>query len=79
MPPEGLYSTVRDAGPSGTAAEVLSGSNSRPDTDGSGRKFTKAVGTGWRAATADVQSEILSLWGMSRSLGSGLTDRIRSR
>ena len=74
VPPEGPYSAIRDTGPSGTVATVLSGANSNPDTDGSGRRLTKAIGTGWRAATADVQSEILSLWGMSRSPGSGLTD-----
>ncbi len=75
IPPEGAYKVVHDAGPSGTALRVLSGKNGSPDTDGSGRRLTKAVTTGWRkAAAGGVQSDILTIRGMARSLGSGLTD-----
>jgi hypothetical protein len=72
--PEGAYTVVHDAGPSGTALRVLSGKNGGGTTDGSGRRLTKAVSTGWRAAAGGVQSDVLTIRGMARSLGSGLTD-----
>jgi hypothetical protein len=72
--PGGEYKVVRDAGPSATTVRVLSGVNGSNATDGSGRRVTKAVSTGWRTAAGGVQSDILTIRGMAQSLGSGLTD-----
>jgi hypothetical protein len=59
-----------------TTARILAGVNHSTARDASGRALTKAVDTGWTpAAGADAPaSNILTLWGMARSLGSGETD-----
>jgi hypothetical protein len=72
--PGGKYEVVSDAGPSGTTARVLSGVNGGRATEGSGRRLTKAVSTGWQTAAGGVQSDIVTMRGMAQSLGSGLTD-----
>ncbi len=50
----------------GTAAKILSGSNGSDTADYWGRVFTKVVNTGWTTNTDwNVNSNILTLWGMS--------------
>jgi hypothetical protein len=52
----------------GTQAQILAGVNNSTDTDGNGRKLTKAVNTGWTSRTVDPRkliSDILSLWGIA--------------
>lgn len=68
------FTVVQDAGPSGTAAKILSGVNSNPNTDMSGRKYANDVNTGWSPASATTASDILTLWGMGNTLGSSQTD-----
>jgi len=68
------FTAVQDAGPTGTAASILSGTNSNPNSDQSGRAFSNDVNTGWTAATAGTASDILTLWGMGHTLGSSQTD-----
>ena len=59
-----------------TTARILSGTNSSTAVDFSKRPFSKAVDTGWTAAPVNgpLASDILTLWGMARSLGSPETD-----
>ena len=68
------FTAVQDAGPSGTAASILSGTNSNPNTDLSGRQYANDVNTGWLAETTGTASDILALWGMGHTLGSNQTD-----
>ncbi len=68
------YTAVRDKSPfAGTDVEILAGYN-QSARDGSGRPLSKAVDTGWEHGQGGRASDILSLWGMGRSLGSGETD-----
>jgi len=68
------FTAVRDEGPSGTVAAILSGTNNNPNADRSGRKYYNAVNTGWHARTSHTASDTLALWGMSYNLGSSQTD-----
>ncbi|MGD0234577.1 MAG: metallophosphoesterase [Syntrophorhabdales bacterium] len=68
------YTAVRDKSPfAGTDVKILAGYN-QSAKDGSGRPLNKAVDTGWERGQGGTASDILSLWGMGRSLGSGETD-----
>jgi hypothetical protein len=69
-----LFTSVKDTGPSGTAAAILSGFNNNPTADQSGRKYYNAVNTGWYNDTSRTASDILALWGMGYVLGSNQTD-----
>ncbi len=68
------YTTVQDTGPSGTVAKILSGTNTNPVVDLSGRNYYNDVNTGWLAAVRNTASDILTLWGMNSILGSDQTD-----
>jgi hypothetical protein len=68
------FTTVKDTGPSGTAAAILSGTCNNPNTDLSGRQYYNAVNTGWWTETSSIASDILALWGMGYTLGSSQTD-----
>lgn len=68
------YTGVKDIGPSGTVAQILSGTNTNPNTDRSARIYSNDVNTGWISETSGTASDVLVLWGMARNLGSGLTD-----
>jgi hypothetical protein len=58
----------------GTKAKILSGFNGSDTVDAFNRPFTKVVNTGWETNTDwDVNSNILTLWGMS-GLGTDETD-----
>jgi len=70
----GAFTVVQDAGPSGTTAAILSGTNSNPNTDPSGRKYYNDVTTGWYAESTQTASDVLVLWGMGHTLGSSQTD-----
>jgi hypothetical protein len=70
----GTFTVVQDAGPSGTTAAILGGTNSNPNTDPSGRKYYNDVTTGWYAESAQTASDVLVLWGMGHTLGSSQTD-----
>jgi hypothetical protein len=70
----GAFTVVQDAGPSGTTAAILSGTNSNPNTDPSGRKYYNDVTTGWYAESTGTASDVLVLWGMGYTLGSSQTD-----
>ena len=67
------YTNVQDSF-ANTTARILSGTNGSTTKDGSGRPLTKAVDTGWAYRRNDTASDILTLWGMASSLGSGQTD-----
>ena len=67
------YTVVQDSF-SGTTARILAGTNASTAKDASGRHLTNAVDTGWTPGTADIKSNILTLWGMAGSLGSDQTD-----
>ena len=59
-----------------TTAQILDGFNSSTATDGS-RPFTQAVDTGWTSRTevgGGLISDVLSLWGMQKSLESTETN-----
>lgn len=68
------YTTVQDKSSAGTAAKILGGTNGRVVTDGSNRPCSNAVNTGWASATRKTASDILTLLGMAKSLGSDQTD-----
>jgi len=68
------FSAVKDTGPSGTAAAILSGTSNNSNTDLSGRRYYNSLNTGWYAETSATASDILSLWGMGYVLGSNQTD-----
>jgi hypothetical protein len=68
------YTTVQDKSPAGTKARILAGINGRSETDGSNRPCSNAVNTGWASSTKHTVSDILTLSGMARNLGSDQTD-----
>ena len=68
-----FYTTVQD-NYAGTFAKILGGTNGNTAKTYDGRNLTKAVDTGWSDMTANLASNILTLWGMSSALGSDLTD-----
>jgi hypothetical protein len=74
--PEGESYTVVQQSFESTTARILAGVNRSTAKDGSGRALTKAVDTGWTSAigTDALASNIVTLWGMASSLGSGETD-----
>jgi hypothetical protein len=74
--PEGSPYTVVQQSFGGTTARILAGINRSTEKDASGRALTKAVDIGRTSATkADaLTSDILTLWGMGSSMGSGETD-----
>jgi len=67
------FTAVQDTSPGGTAARILAGTNGNSITDLSGRPFSTAVNTGWLAANRTA-SDILSLTGMTHTMGSPQTD-----
>lgn len=68
------YTIVQDKSPAGTEVKVLGGINGRSETDGSNRPCSNAVNTGWAFSTKRTASDILTLSGMARNLGSDRTD-----
>jgi hypothetical protein len=65
----------------GTTARILSGTNGDLETTDDGRPLSKAVDTGWTFKTLEtgkkhneIDSNILTLWGMADGLGSEETD-----
>jgi hypothetical protein len=67
------YNNVQD-NHDNTSARILGGFNASTGMDYSGRPFTKTVDTGWSHQTCATDSDILSLWGMTSTLGSEQTD-----
>jgi hypothetical protein len=70
------YSVVQDSFGT-TTAKILAGAYSNTAVDGSGRLLTQAIDTGWTSlqeAGGSLKSDVLSLWGMAKNLGSGQTD-----
>lgn len=57
-----------------TTAAILSGTNSSTGKDYRNRALTKTVDTGWTAATAGHASDKLTLWGMTDSLATNLSN-----
>jgi hypothetical protein len=72
--PGGSYTTVQDKSPVGTNAAILGGINGRTEKDGNDRFCSNAVNTAWAPATKRTSSDILTLFGMARSMGSDRTD-----
>lgn len=68
------YTAVQDKSPAGTKAAILSGINGRTERDGSNRPCSNAVTTGWASATKHTASDILTLSGMAKNMGSAQTD-----
>jgi hypothetical protein len=66
------YTVVQD-GFGKTSAKILSGTYNNKATDYNGRVLTQAVDMGWSPKTQDIDSDILTLWGMA-DLGTGQTD-----
>jgi hypothetical protein len=58
----------------GTAMHILNGINSLTGTAEGSRAEVDDVNTGWAARTAQIASDILTVWGMNNTLGSGVTD-----
>ena len=75
VPQGGSYTVVEDRF-EGTTAKILGGINGSTATVFDGRPLTKTVDTGWTPDTrCDIlASNILTLWGMEKSLGSDETD-----
>jgi hypothetical protein len=67
------YDNVQDSHDR-TSARILGGFNGSTGMDYSGRPFTKTVDTGWAHRTCATDSDVLSLWGMTGTLGSEQTD-----
>jgi hypothetical protein len=67
------YDNVQDSHDH-TFARILGGFNGSTGMDYSGRPFTKTVDTGWARRTCATDSDVLSLWGMTGTLGSEQTD-----
>lgn len=67
------YTVVQDSF-GNTSAKILSGTYGNKAADYQGRIFTQTVNTGWSAQTAGTYSNILTLWGMTNTLGSTQTD-----
>lgn len=57
-----------------TTVRILSGINGSTTKDINNRSFTKTVDTGWTDRTAETASDILTLWGMTDSLGTDFSD-----
>jgi hypothetical protein len=72
--PGDSYTAVKDKSPAGTKATILGGINGRAEKDGSNRSCSNAVSTGWRSATKRTASDIFTLLGMARTMGSVQTD-----
>ena len=68
------YTSVQDKSPAGTTAKILSGINGRNAIDGSNRFCCNTVNTGWASNTKRTASDILTLSGMARNMGSDQTD-----
>jgi hypothetical protein len=68
------YVTMQDKSPAGTKAGILSGINGRNEKEGGGRPCSNAVNTGWAPATKRAASDILTLSGMAKHMGSTETD-----
>jgi hypothetical protein len=66
------FTTVIDAFKE-TKARIINGTNNSKTTDGSGRPFTIAINTGWTHRSATTASDIITLWGMEKEFGLGLT------
>jgi hypothetical protein len=67
------YTVVRDKYRN-TTAKILSGRYSNKAVDYQGRILTQTVDTGWSPMTTGTSSDILTLWGMTNTLGSDKTD-----
>ena len=65
----GSYTSVKDG-----IARIIGGTNGFNMVDGSGRACAHTVDTGWTTRTTGLYSDILTLWGMANTLGSGQTD-----
>jgi hypothetical protein len=72
--PSASYTVVKD-GFDGTKASILSGSYSNSAKDAQGRTLVQTVDTGWTKDNArnTIDSDILTLWGMT-PLGASQTD-----
>jgi hypothetical protein len=57
----------------GTVAAILSGKNGSTGKDYDLRPLAKSVNTGWAPASAELSSDIFTLWGMADSLATKLT------
>jgi hypothetical protein len=68
------FTSVKDTGPTGTTAAILSGTSNNPTADLSGRQYFNAVNTGWYPEASGTASDILSLLGMGYVMGSNQTD-----
>jgi len=68
------YIEVQDKSPAGTRAAILGGINGRTERDGNDRFCSNAVNTAWAPATKLTGSDILTLSGMARNMGSDRTD-----
>jgi hypothetical protein len=68
------YTKVRDKSPAGTKAAILGGINGRTEKDGNDRFCSNAVNTAWAPATQHTSSDIITVFGMARNIGSERTD-----
>ena len=73
------YATVMDSytsatGATATAAKILGGTNLNTSKDGSVRAQSLTVDTGWTPKSTGLSSDILSLWGMSYTMGDDHSD-----
>jgi hypothetical protein len=57
-----------------TSAKIISGTCSNNAKDYNGRILTQTVNTGWTAKTTGTLSHILTLWGMTTTMGSTQSD-----
>ena len=73
IPQGASYSVVQDTFGT-TTAQILGGTNTNTNLEGSGRNPSKTVDTGWAAGTCATSSAILSLWTTVNALGSDQTD-----
>jgi len=69
VPQGGTYTVVKDTFGT-TTAKILDGTNGSKKIDFNSRPMTKAVDTGWTKNDGSFASDVLSLWGMTDSLGS---------
>ncbi len=67
------YSVVEDSYKE-TIMKILVGPYSNKVMDYNGRFFTQTVDTGWADNPGTFKSNVLSLWGMAKALGSDQTD-----
>ena len=73
------YTSVSDSiaagsGYAGTKMSILSGSNETTGKTVDGRDLARLVTTGWAPKAESLASDVLSLWGMHKELGSKQTD-----